>query len=81
MRHLFFVSRFRCFFVVTCNQEVSIVSDKRNKSASVGAYLKLFFPLQSEADYWLLSDADVSITDMWRTERILPKLLILHFIL
>jgi len=26
--------------------------------------------LQSEADYWLLSDADVSITDMWRTERI-----------
>ncbi|KAL5169661.1 Transcription factor E2FB [Glycine soja] len=22
----------------------------------------------SEADYWLLSDADVSITDMWRTE-------------
>lgn len=31
----------------------------------------ILFPLQSNADYWLLSDADVSITDMWRTERIL----------
>lgn len=29
------------------------------------------FLLQSDADYWLLSDADVSITDMWRTERML----------
>ncbi|KAF7805743.1 transcription factor E2FB-like [Senna tora] len=27
--------------------------------------------VDSDADYWLLSDADVSITDMWRTERIL----------
>lgn len=32
----------------------------------------IFFFFQSDADYWLLSDADVSITDMWRTERILP---------
>lgn len=31
-----------------------------------------FFLVQSDADYWLLTDAaDVSITDMWRTERIL----------
>lgn len=37
--------------------------------------------LQSDADYWLLSDADVSITDMWRTERILDRYLSLHFIL
>ena len=30
------------------------------------------FFVQSDADYWLLTDAaDVSITDMWRTERIL----------
>lgn len=26
---------------------------------------------QSEADYWLLSDARVSITDMWMTDGIL----------
>lgn len=30
--------------------------------------------MQSDADYWLLSDADVSITDMWRTERILSSI-------
>lgn len=33
--------------------------------------LYLLHILQSDADYWLLSDADVSITDMWRTECIL----------
>mgnify|MGYP001797052000 CR=1 FL=1 len=27
--------------------------------------------VQSDADYWLLSDADFSITDMWRTDGIL----------
>jgi hypothetical protein len=38
------------------------------------------FTIQSDADYWLLSDADVSITDMWRTERILTaKMLLLFF--
>lgn len=25
---------------------------------------------QNDADYWLLSDADVSITDMWNTDGI-----------
>lgn len=25
-------------------------------------------PSDNDADYWLLSDADVSITDMWGTE-------------
>lgn len=30
-----------------------------------------WLPMQSDADYWLLSDAGVSITDIWRTERIL----------
>nr|ACU17412.1 unknown [Glycine max] len=24
--------------------------------------------VDNDADYWLLSDADVSITDMWRTD-------------
>lgn len=43
------------------------------------------FPMQSDTDYWLLSDGDVSITDMWRTERILFSffsfLYCLHFFL
>ena len=29
------------------------------------------FDLQTEADYWLLSDEGVGITDMWRNDRIL----------
>jgi hypothetical protein len=37
------------------------------------------FTIQSDADYWLLSDADVSITDMWRTERILTAKMLLLF--
>lgn len=30
-----------------------------------------FLCLQNDADYWLLSGVDVSITDMWRTDCIL----------
>jgi hypothetical protein len=30
-----------------------------------------FLFLQSDADYWLLTDDDVSITDLWRRARIL----------
>ncbi|CAN4119173.1 unnamed protein product [Withania somnifera] len=30
--------------------------------------MKIVPDVDNEADYWLLSDADVSITDMWRTE-------------
>ncbi|KAA8514969.1 hypothetical protein F0562_018244 [Nyssa sinensis] len=30
--------------------------------------MKIVPEVDSDADYWLLSDADVSITDMWRTE-------------
>lgn len=33
--------------------------------------LSLSLLLQNDADYWLLSDADVSITDMWKTDCIL----------
>lgn len=36
------------------------------------------WPLQSDADYWLLSEADVSITDMW-TECILYYYLLFLF--
>ncbi|XP_031401743.1 transcription factor E2FA-like [Punica granatum] len=35
----------------------------------VGGIMKIVpSDVHSEADYWLLSDAEVSITDMWRTE-------------
>ncbi|KAK4375840.1 hypothetical protein RND71_006517 [Anisodus tanguticus] len=34
----------------------------------VGGIMKIVPDVDNEADYWLLSDADVSITDMWRTE-------------
>jgi transcription factor E2F3 len=27
--------------------------------------------LQTDADYWLLTEGDVSITDIWKTARIL----------
>lgn len=37
----------------------------------VNSLMVFSFSVQSDADYWLLTDADVSITDMWRTERIL----------
>jgi hypothetical protein len=31
-----------------------------------------FYPiLQTDADYWLLTEGDVSITDIWKTARIL----------
>ncbi|XP_059300314.1 transcription factor E2FB-like [Lycium ferocissimum] len=33
--------------------------------------MKIVPDVDNEADYWLLSDADVSITDMWRTESVL----------
>ncbi|KAM3374295.1 transcription factor E2FB isoform X1 [Capsicum galapagoense] len=34
----------------------------------VSGFMKIVPDVDNEADYWLLSDADVSITDMWRTE-------------
>ncbi|KAA8549933.1 hypothetical protein F0562_001617 [Nyssa sinensis] len=34
----------------------------------VSGIMKIVPEVDSDADYWLLSDADVSITDMWRTE-------------
>ncbi|CAN4099031.1 unnamed protein product [Withania somnifera] len=34
----------------------------------VSGIMKIIPDVDNEADYWFLSDADVSITDMWRTE-------------
>ncbi|TKY67032.1 Transcription factor E2FB [Spatholobus suberectus] len=44
-------------------------SDFTNSQDFVSGIMKIVpSDVASEADYWLLSDADVSITDMWRTE-------------
>lgn len=60
------------------NEEVDIgMEGKENQSvrSEVGTsqdfmtgIMKIVPDVDNEADYWLLSDADVSITDMWRTE-------------
>ncbi|KAK9727047.1 hypothetical protein RND81_05G254700 [Saponaria officinalis] len=34
----------------------------------VGGIMKIVPEVDSDADYWLLSDGDVSLTDMWRTD-------------
>lgn len=36
----------------------------------LGVHLFVCLLLQNDADYWLLSDAEVSITDMWKTDGI-----------
>ncbi|CAK8576434.1 unnamed protein product [Lathyrus sativus] len=44
-------------------------SDLTNSHDFVSGIMKIVpSDVASDADYWLLSDADVSITDMWRTE-------------
>ncbi|WJX50006.1 hypothetical protein P8452_36371 [Trifolium repens] len=44
-------------------------SDPTNSHDFVSGIMKIVpSDVASDADYWLLSDADVSITDMWRTE-------------
>ncbi|XP_012572831.1 transcription factor E2FB isoform X2 [Cicer arietinum] len=44
-------------------------SDFTNSHDFVSGIMKIVpSDVASDADYWLLSDADVSITDMWRTE-------------
>ncbi|KAL8479952.1 hypothetical protein ACS0TY_026261 [Phlomoides rotata] len=42
----------------------------------VSGILKIVPEVDSDADYWLLSDADISITDMWRIECILVYILL-----
>ncbi|KAK1411514.1 hypothetical protein QVD17_38063 [Tagetes erecta] len=43
-------------------------SDVNASDDFVSGIMKIVPDVDSDADYWLLSDADVSITDMWRTE-------------
>ncbi|XP_024969316.1 transcription factor E2FB isoform X1 [Cynara cardunculus var. scolymus] len=43
-------------------------SDVNASEDFVSGIMKIVPNIDSDADYWLLSDADVSITDMWRTE-------------
>lgn len=43
-------------------------SDINASEDFVSGIMKIVPNVDSDADYWLLSDADVSITDMWRTE-------------
>ncbi|KAL2932655.1 Transcription factor E2FB [Bienertia sinuspersici] len=46
-------------------------SDANAQQDFVSGIMKIVPEVDSDADYWLLSDADVSITDMWRTDCIL----------
>jgi transcription factor E2F3 len=47
-------------------------SDAPSSSQDIGGMMKIVpSELDTDADYWLLSDAGVSITDMWKTARIL----------
>ncbi|GMH12180.1 hypothetical protein Nepgr_014021 [Nepenthes gracilis] len=45
-----------------------LCSEVNTSQDHVSRIMKIIPEVDSEADYWLLSDADVSITDMWRTE-------------
>nr|CAC17702.1 transcription factor (E2F) [Oxybasis rubra] len=45
-----------------------ICSDANAQQDFVSGIMKIVPEVDSDADYWLLSDADVSITDMWRTD-------------
>ncbi|GMN61161.1 hypothetical protein TIFTF001_030258 [Ficus carica] len=49
-----------------------ICVDPNAAQDSVSGMMKIVpSDVDSDADYWLLTDADVSITDMWRTEQLL----------
>ncbi|KMT04925.1 hypothetical protein BVRB_7g170910 [Beta vulgaris subsp. vulgaris] len=45
-----------------------ICSDANAQQDFVSGIMKIVPEVDSDADYWLLSDGDVSITDMWRTD-------------
>uniref|UniRef100_A0A0A9EKY8 Uncharacterized protein n=1 Tax=Arundo donax TaxID=35708 RepID=A0A0A9EKY8_ARUDO len=50
----------------------TIPPDAPSTSQDVGGMMKIVpSELDTDADYWLLSDTGVSITDMWKTARIL----------
>ncbi|XP_060169905.1 transcription factor E2FB-like isoform X2 [Lycium barbarum] len=50
------------------NENQRVCSDVGTSQDFVSGIMKIVPDVDNEADYWLLSDADVSITDMWRTE-------------
>ncbi|CAN4120181.1 unnamed protein product [Withania somnifera] len=45
-----------------------VCADVGTSQDFMSGIMKIVPDVDNEADYWLLSDADVSITDMWRTE-------------
>lgn len=50
-------------------QAHQIYSDLNSSQEVVGGMVKIVpSDVDNDADYWLLSDADVSITDMWKTD-------------
>ncbi|CAI9105715.1 OLC1v1004708C1 [Oldenlandia corymbosa var. corymbosa] len=49
-------------------QNDRICSDIGTSQDFMSGIMKIVPDVDNDADYWLLSDADVSITDMWRTE-------------
>ncbi|PUZ47088.1 hypothetical protein GQ55_7G135100 [Panicum hallii var. hallii] len=63
----------------SCSKEVVVNAQQIHKTPDLNApypsegVLRKITPsdVDSDADYWLLTDDDVSITDMWRTARIL----------
>ncbi|KAL4354912.1 hypothetical protein GQ457_06G025390 [Hibiscus cannabinus] len=50
-------------------QNHQIGSDINASQESVGGMMRILpSDIDNDADYWLLSDADISITDMWKTD-------------
>ncbi|MBA0819829.1 hypothetical protein Gohar_022126, partial [Gossypium harknessii] len=50
-------------------QTHQVCSDINASQESVGGMMRIVpSDIDNDADYWLLSDADVSITDMWKTD-------------
>lgn len=45
-----------------------VCSDATAPQDFVSGIMKIVPEVESDADYWLISDTDVSITDMWRTD-------------
>ncbi|XP_047318873.1 transcription factor E2FB-like [Impatiens glandulifera] len=55
--------------IKTREQESNRMCSELNPSNDfVGGIMKIVPEVDSDADYWLLSDPDVSMTDMWSTE-------------
>ncbi|XP_057548560.1 transcription factor E2FB-like isoform X2 [Amaranthus tricolor] len=48
--------------------EEEICPDANSQQDFVSGIMKIVPEVDSDADYWLLSEGDFSITDMWRTE-------------